>query len=236
MNEPCQNIIALLEAHAEEFGDDLCVELFSRRVKPESRTFAEVYASAGRAAATLQSRGLRRGDVLVMVGTHHIDFYAVWLGCVWLGAIPTVLAEPSVRIDQQVYWARLGELLERIKAWGLALARSTRRRSGQLRRPNARLAVRRNPAGQCSTAATCKPKLRRYTALAALLRHHGFAQGRNAFSWRDLAAFAGLSRITRTEPSGSHCHLAAALSRHGFHRLLHPAADGGSTGGLAFTF
>jgi fatty-acyl-CoA synthase len=121
MNEPYQNIIAFLAAHAAKFGDELCVELFSRRAKPQTRTFGEVYAAAGRAAVTLHARGLRRGDVLVMVGTHHIDFYAVWLGCVWLGAIPTVLAEPSVRIDREIYWSRLGELLGRIRAWGLAL-------------------------------------------------------------------------------------------------------------------
>jgi fatty-acyl-CoA synthase len=121
MNEPCQSMIAVLAAHAAEFGDDQCVELFSRRAKPQTRTFGEVYAAAGRAAVTLHARGLRRGDVLVMVGTHHIDFYAVWLGCAWLGAIPTVLAEPSVRIDREIYWSRLGELLGRIQAWGLAL-------------------------------------------------------------------------------------------------------------------
>src|SRR6185436_11766666 len=64
--------------------------------------------------------GLRAGDVVVLVGTHHIDFYATWLGCVWLGAIPTVLAEPSVRVAKEIYWSRLGELLARIGAWGLA--------------------------------------------------------------------------------------------------------------------
>ena len=121
MSEPFRNIIALLADHAARYGDDPCVQLFSRRVKSETRTWWEVYAEAQRAAATLQAQGLRRGDVLVLVGTHHIDFYAVWLGCVWLGAIPTVLSEPSVRIDQQIYWSRLGELLGRIRAWGLAL-------------------------------------------------------------------------------------------------------------------
>ena len=121
MSETFRNIIGLLGNHAARFGDDSCVQLFSRRVKAETRTWSEVYAAAQRAAATLQARGLRRGDVLVLIGTHHIDFYAVWLGCVWLGAIPTVLSEPSVRIDHLVYWSRLRELLERIQAWGLAL-------------------------------------------------------------------------------------------------------------------
>ena len=69
---------------------------------------------------SISEHGLRAGDVVVLVGTHHIDFYAAWLGCVWLGGIPTVLAEPSVRVAKEIYWSRLGELLARIGAWGLA--------------------------------------------------------------------------------------------------------------------
>jgi fatty-acyl-CoA synthase len=80
-----------------------------------------VAAGAGRAAAGLAARGVSRGDIIVMVGTHHVDFYAVWLGAVWLGAVPTVLAEPSVRIDKALYWARLREQLARIDAKLLAV-------------------------------------------------------------------------------------------------------------------
>ena len=89
--------------------DALCVQTFSRRTKQDSRTFGEVAAAAGHAAAYYASHGLRPGDVVVLVGTHHIDFYAAWLGCVWLGAIPTVLAEPSVRVAKEINWSRLSD-------------------------------------------------------------------------------------------------------------------------------
>jgi acyl-CoA synthetase (AMP-forming)/AMP-acid ligase II len=117
---PMQDILSLVAQHATQRADDLCVRWESRRTIVQQRTFAEIYAAAGRAAGYLHALGLKKGEVLVLVGTHHIDLYAVWLGAVWLGAIPTVLAEPSVRIDPEVYWHRLGELLHRIQAWGLA--------------------------------------------------------------------------------------------------------------------
>jgi acyl-CoA synthetase (AMP-forming)/AMP-acid ligase II len=92
----------------------------------ESRSFAQVALGASRAAAFLHGQGLRQGNVLALMGTHHIDLYAVWLGCLWLGVIPTILAEPSVRVDKEVYWARLAELFARIDARALAVAPTIR--------------------------------------------------------------------------------------------------------------
>jgi fatty-acyl-CoA synthase len=117
---PHEDIVSQVLQHAERGAERICVQTFSRRNKPQSRTFGQVADGAARAAAFYREQGLRAGDVVVLVGTHHIDFYAAWLGCVWLGAIPTVLAEPSVRVAKEIYWARLGELLARIGAWGLA--------------------------------------------------------------------------------------------------------------------
>jgi acyl-CoA synthetase (AMP-forming)/AMP-acid ligase II len=115
-----KDIVSCVIEHAARGPERTCVQTFSRRNKPARRNFAEVAAAAGRAASFYQEQGLRAGDVVVLVGTHHIDFYAAWLGCAWLGAIPTVLAEPSVRVAKEIYWARLGELLSRIGAWGMA--------------------------------------------------------------------------------------------------------------------
>ncbi len=57
VNEPMRDIVELLATHARQFGDSLCIELFSRRIKSQSLTWAQVYAAAGRAAATLQEQG-----------------------------------------------------------------------------------------------------------------------------------------------------------------------------------
>ncbi|MBI3837588.1 MAG: AMP-binding protein [Planctomycetia bacterium] len=115
-----EDIVSAVLNHAEHAAERICVETHSRRAKPAQRTFGQIAGTAARAAAFYHEHGLRAGDVVVLVGTHHIDFYAAWLGCVWLGAIPTVLAEPSVRVAKDVYWSRMSELLQRIGAWGLA--------------------------------------------------------------------------------------------------------------------
>jgi acyl-CoA synthetase (AMP-forming)/AMP-acid ligase II len=111
-----KSVLDYVLQHAEEDPQRLCVQLFSRRQKEISLSFGEVAEAAKRAAAFLNQQEIKRGDVVVLIGTHHIDFYANWLGIAWLGAIPTVLAEPSVRIDKQIYWSRMAALFERIQA------------------------------------------------------------------------------------------------------------------------
>ncbi len=114
------DILSAVLRRAARTPEQTCVETFSRRSPAERRSFGQIGDGAGRAAAFLAAQGLRRGDVVVFLGTHHVDFYPAWLGCVWLGAVPTVLAEPSVRVDKQVYWTRLRQLLQRIEGWGVA--------------------------------------------------------------------------------------------------------------------
>lgn len=113
------DLLQILLDRADVYPDGLCVRTFSKRSKPGERTWSEVVTAAKRASAGLQALGVQRGDVVVLLGTHHLDLYGTWLGCVWLGAIPTILAEPSVRVDPAIYWSRLESLLARIKGWGI---------------------------------------------------------------------------------------------------------------------
>jgi acyl-CoA synthetase (AMP-forming)/AMP-acid ligase II len=110
---------AVLE-HARTRGEREAVRTVSRSGEESARTFAAIVQDAGRAAAAYRAAGIEKGEIVILIGTHHIDFYAAWLGAVWIGAVPSVLAEPSVRIDKEIYWTRLAELLERIGAKMLA--------------------------------------------------------------------------------------------------------------------
>jgi fatty-acyl-CoA synthase len=116
-------IVQAVLRHAETQPDGLCFRLVSGRggtiQSVAQRTWREVADGAARVAQFLHDHGVRRGDVAVLMGTHHADFHATWLGCAWLGALPSVIAEPSVRIDREVYWSRLQALLERIDARAL---------------------------------------------------------------------------------------------------------------------
>ena len=118
MNESPHIVEAVL-GHAAERPDAPFVTLVFARGPTQHRTWQQLADGARRCAAALSARGVCRGDIVVLVGTHHVDAPACWLGAVWLGAVPTFLAEPQVRIDRDVYWARLAALLERLDAKAL---------------------------------------------------------------------------------------------------------------------
>jgi acyl-CoA synthetase (AMP-forming)/AMP-acid ligase II len=72
--------------------------------RPEVRwRRAELLGEATRAAAWLQSRGVRPGAVCALIVRHHPRFYPLYLGVVRLGAIPAVLAHPNARIHPDKY-------------------------------------------------------------------------------------------------------------------------------------
>jgi acyl-CoA synthetase (AMP-forming)/AMP-acid ligase II len=109
-------LLRALRRQVERSPERVSVRHVSLRGGESTRTYAEVWAAAERAAGALGALGVRPGDVVVLIGTHHPDLYGAWLGAVWCGAIPTILAEPSVRIDRAEYAARLGRLLSAVGA------------------------------------------------------------------------------------------------------------------------
>jgi acyl-CoA synthetase (AMP-forming)/AMP-acid ligase II len=61
-------------------------------------TRGELIRESLRAAAWLQDKGVRPGDVCALIIRHHPQFYPLYLGVVKLAAIPAVLAYPNPRI------------------------------------------------------------------------------------------------------------------------------------------
>ena len=81
------------------FARDVMAELASRRPNDlalrwvggggevRDRSFAEVDAAGARAAAVLAEVGVRRGDVVLVLMSREIEWWAVMLGCLRLGAV-----------------------------------------------------------------------------------------------------------------------------------------------------
>jgi fatty-acyl-CoA synthase len=106
-----QTIIELLQQHASNNPDGLCVHLFSKRKKQAALNWSQLLGAAQRAAAFFKANGIGHRDAVALMGGHDLDFYGVWLGAVWVGAVPCVLPDPSVRVDRGIYWSRLEMML-----------------------------------------------------------------------------------------------------------------------------
>lgn len=62
-------------------------------------------------AAGLRSWGVSAGDVVAITGTHRLEvLYSFW-GAMWLGAVPTILAPLTEKLDPTIYDDRLGKLV-----------------------------------------------------------------------------------------------------------------------------
>lgn len=111
-----RSILEHVQTHARLKPNLPCATLVSRRAGDSPVSWAQVVCAAERSAAALARIGVKRGDVVVLIGTHDANLHGVWLGVVWLGAVPTILAEPSVRVDRGIYWSRLAALLRHVNA------------------------------------------------------------------------------------------------------------------------
>jgi fatty-acyl-CoA synthase len=118
-----ESLLQTVLRHAEKTPERVCVQIYSHRPRAErERTYGRVVEDARRAAASYRARGVGRGDLVALMGGHDLDLYGAWLGALWVGAAPVVLAEPSVRIDREIYRSRLSYLLSYMGAKVLALS------------------------------------------------------------------------------------------------------------------
>ena len=73
--------------HAAERPDDRALLWVDAQGTVIDRNFAEVAASARRAAAVLVAAGVRRGDTVLILLSREIQWWEVMLGCIALGAV-----------------------------------------------------------------------------------------------------------------------------------------------------
>ncbi len=87
-------LIELFKSSAEKHADK-GISIYDRKgINVERRLFPEVMASIQRAAGCLQAQGVKTGDrVLVSLPTSW-ELLEIWLGCVYIGALPAAIAPP----------------------------------------------------------------------------------------------------------------------------------------------
>jgi acyl-CoA synthetase (AMP-forming)/AMP-acid ligase II len=83
--------------------------------KDQSLTFGEAFAKAELFAEIYSARGVRPGQIVVLMLPTHRDAASAFLGAILLGAIPAFFPPLTPKQDAAIFWASHGALFDRIK-------------------------------------------------------------------------------------------------------------------------
>ncbi|WP_435196737.1 acyl-CoA synthetase [Natronomonas sp. EA1] len=81
------NLPAVIDTHAEAFGDRVAVTFRNEAGAREERTFADIRDDANRFANALAARGVGKGDRVMHLFPRHPDAFAIQLGVLTRGAL-----------------------------------------------------------------------------------------------------------------------------------------------------
>ena len=82
----------------------------------QSASFGEFTRLALTQAAYLQQEGLRAGDTVILIMPQGIPLMAAFVGAMYLGAIPTILAYPNFKVEPAKYRLGLAGVSANLKA------------------------------------------------------------------------------------------------------------------------
>src|SRR4051812_19322452 len=105
-------IDALRARAAASAGDVFC--WFRAAGKTREITCREALARSEAFAALYRSRGLERGDVVLIVLKHTPELYYAFLGAMLAGCIPAFMPPPSSKQDPELYRSQHQALFARI--------------------------------------------------------------------------------------------------------------------------
>lgn len=80
------------------------------------RSFEEEIAEAKMFAREYLRRGMKSGDVVILIMGFRVELVAAFLGAMWIGAVPSFMPESSEKQDLHYYWESHARLFERIGA------------------------------------------------------------------------------------------------------------------------
>lgn len=107
-------IDACIAGHAEKKAG----ELFCRFVSPQTAeeiTFGDLFRRATAYARLYQARGVRRGDIVIIILRHTPHLFYSFLGALLAGAIPSFMPFPSSKQRPDIYWQDHQKLFERLR-------------------------------------------------------------------------------------------------------------------------
>jgi fatty-acyl-CoA synthase len=100
-------LVALKENPDRTFG-----WFVDRTGTAEPMTWKHLGDEAFRFAGGLAAAGIRRGEMILIILPPSAEIYSLFFGIILTGAVPSILAFPSPRVDPVVYWRYLRGLVE----------------------------------------------------------------------------------------------------------------------------
>jgi fatty-acyl-CoA synthase len=99
--------------HAERTPEREAIVHWVAGEEPVRLRWGELVLRAGGHADRLRAAGVRAGDVCALVIRHHADFFPLYMGAAFLGALPAVLAYPNARLHPDKFRTGLAGMAER---------------------------------------------------------------------------------------------------------------------------
>lgn len=76
-------------------------------------SFEDLLYRSQRRAGEMAARGVRPGDVVIIMMRHRVELVEAFWGAIWLGAIPSFMPPPSDKQDPLYFWTSHAELFDR---------------------------------------------------------------------------------------------------------------------------
>src|SRR5690606_21193990 len=105
---------------------------FIAQGQAQAVTSAELLAQARQAAAQLAAQGVGPGDVVLLVLQHSLELVYYFWGAALLGAVPSIFAFLTEKLDPQLYRQRIKTLVEHSEAKAVVTYLENQRELGEL--------------------------------------------------------------------------------------------------------
>lgn len=108
-------IIPILE-RAQRRPDDPALVFISEDGSRELMTNSQVHGHAAAYAQALQSLGIRKGDLVILVLRHQRELIPAFWGAMYLGAVPSIFPYLTEKLDPSIYQERVRALVSQFEA------------------------------------------------------------------------------------------------------------------------
>ncbi len=122
---------SFLQEHADAHPKRIALT-FITQGQAQAVSSAELLAQARRAAAQLAAQGVGPGDVVLLVLQHSLELVYYFWGAVLLGAVPSIFAFLTEKLDPQLYRQRIKTLVEHSEAKAVVTYPQNQRELGEL--------------------------------------------------------------------------------------------------------